>query len=139
MRQNKVAVVTGGSGVLGSAFCQALAQHGYKVAILGRDLAKAEELAATINLAGGIALAVHADVTDRVSLETASEQIKQQLGSCDVLINGAGGNHPKGTSSAEYYTDDLRRQANATSFFDLELNGIDFVFKLNLLVTLLPS
>ena len=139
MRQNKVAVVTGGSGVLGSAFCQALAQHGYKVAILGRDLAKAEELAATINLAGGIALAVHADVTDRVSLETASEQIKQQLGSCDVLINGAGGNHPKGTSSAEYYTDDLSQQANATSFFDLELNGIDFVFKLNFLGTLLPS
>lgn len=139
MTKQKVAVVTGGSGVLGKAFCQALAQHGYKVAILGRDLAKAQELATEINQAGGNALAVNADVTNRTSLESAAQQVEQQLGSCDVLINGAGGNHPKGTSSAEYYSDDLQTQANATSFFDLELDGIDFVFKLNFLGTLLPS
>lgn len=139
MKQSKVAVVTGGSGVLGKAFCQALAEHGYKVAILGRDLAKAQELADAINQTGGTALAINADVTNRASLEAAAQQVEQQLGKCDVLINGAGGNHPKGTSSAEYYSDDLSTQANATSFFDLELDGIDFVFKLNFLGTLLPS
>ncbi len=139
MTKQKVAVVTGGSGVLGKAFCLALAQNGYKVAILGRDLAKAEELANTINQTGGTALAVNADVTNRDSLEAAARQVEQQLGSCDVLINGAGGNHPKGTSSAEYYSNELSSQANATSFFDLELDGIDFVFKLNFLGTLLPS
>lgn len=139
MKQSKVAVVTGGSGVLGKAFCQALAEHGYKVAILGRDLAKAQELADAINQTGGTALAVNADVTNRASLDAAAQQVEQQLGKCDVLINGAGGNHPKGTSSVEYYSDDLNTQANATSFFDLELDGIDFVFKLNFLGTLLPS
>lgn len=133
----KVAVVTGGSGVLGQEFCKALAQDNYKVAILGRDITKAEELAHTIIQSGGIAMAVSADVTNLESLNQAATLIEQELGSCDLLVNGAGGNHPKGTSSEEYYTHDLPE--DATTFFELDPASIDFVFKLNYMGTLLPS
>lgn len=136
---NKVAVVTGGSGVLGREFCHALARQGYKIAILGRDLATGEKLADEIKQNGGVALAVAANVTDKASLESAAALIEQQLGKCDLLLNGAGGNHPKGTSSEEYYSEEINHKENATSFFDLDPEGIDFVFKLNFMGTLLPS
>lgn len=135
----KVAVVTGGSGVLGSGFCKALAQNGYKVAIVALHNEASEQLAAEINLAGGVALAVAADVTDKASVEHAATIIETQLGSCDLLINGAGGNHPKGTSSEEYYSDEAALIEAKTTFFDLDPNGIDFVFKLNFMGSLIPS
>jgi NAD(P)-dependent dehydrogenase (short-subunit alcohol dehydrogenase family) len=134
----KVAVVTGGSGVLGREFCHALAHNNYKVAIIGRDINKAADVANSINTNGGTAIPIAADVVNLASLNEAAVLIEQQLGSCDLLINAAGGNHPKGTSSQEYYTDDLSK-ADATTFFDLEMDGIDFVFKLNFMGTLLPS
>ena len=136
--KNKVAVVTGGSGVLGNEFCKALAYNGYKVAIIGRDKEKSADLIKEIEANNGIAIAVSADVTDRKSLEDAAELIEKTLGSCDLLVNGAGGNHPKGTSSEEYYSADIANKPDATSFFDLEADGIDFVFRLNFMGTLLP-
>lgn len=134
----KVAVVTGGSGVLGNEFCKALAYNGYKVAIIGRDKEKSADLIKEIEANNGIAIAVSADVTERKSLEDAAKLIEKTLGSCDLLLNGAGGNHPKGTSSEEYYSADIANKPDATSFFDLEADGIDFVFRLNFMGTLLP-
>ncbi|HEX5126578.1 MAG TPA: SDR family oxidoreductase [Rhodocyclaceae bacterium] len=135
----KVAVVTGGSGVLGAAMCRALAACGAKVVILGRDLAKAEALAAGIEETGGIAQGVSCDVLDRTALETVAAHIASTFGSCDILINGAGGNHPKGTTSMEAYDEGiLTTDTSQTSFFDLDVAGFDFVFNLNLMGTLLP-
>ena len=134
---NKVAIVTGGSGILGAVLCKALASNGYKVAILGRDINKAETLAHAINASGGIALAIAADVTDKQSLESASQKILDTLGNYCLLINGAGGNHPRGTCSQEHYQSP-DKNSTATSFFDLDTSGIDFVFQVNFMGTLLP-
>lgn len=136
--EGKVVVVTGGSGVLGSAFCKALAQCGAKIAIIGRTEHKVHKLAADINQKGGTAIGLAADVLDKAELETAREKIQQAFGSCDILINGAGGNHPKGTTDLEYFNQgDL--QKDVRTFFDLDEEGINYVFQLNFLGTLLPS
>lgn len=135
---NKVAVITGGSGVLGRVFCLALAKVGYKIAILGQDVTKAQIVADEVINSGGNAKAYKADVTDKAQLEQVAEQIKIELGSCDLLLNGAGGNHPKGTSSEEYYSDEADNKENTTTFFDLDPSGIDFVMKLNYMGTILP-
>ena len=135
---NKVAVVTGGSGVLGAVFCKALAKAGYKVAILGQGTDKAQAIIAEITQNGGIAKAYAADVTNKQALEQVAEVIKHELGSCDLLLNGAGGNHPKGTSGEEYYSADADGKDGTTTFFDLDGSGIDFVMKLNYMGTLLP-
>lgn len=133
---NKVAVVTGGSGVLGAEFCKSLANAGYKIAILGQNPDKAVDILNEINSNGGIAKFYAANVTDKEALEIVASQIAEDLGACDLLINGAGGNHPKGTSSEEYYDSSLSE--NSTTFFDLELSGIDFVMKLNYIGTVVP-
>jgi NAD(P)-dependent dehydrogenase (short-subunit alcohol dehydrogenase family) len=138
--KGKVAVVTGGSGVLGSAMCKALATCGAKLAILGRDRAKAERLAADLAQDGAVARGVSCDVLDRAAVEAAALEIQSTLGPCDILINGAGGNHPKGTSGQEYFDAATAGKSPAeTSFFDLDVSGVEFVFDLNLLGTLLPS
>lgn len=138
---NKVAVVTGGSGVLGADFAKALASNGASVAVIGRNQDKAEKVAQEIRNDGGTAIAVAADVMDREALRTAHEIITQELGPCDILVNGAGGNHPKGTTSGEYLTEsDLEpHSGNHISFFDLEVEGIRNVFDLNFLGTLLAT
>lgn len=139
IKTTKVAVVTGGSGVLGSSFCKALAANGYKVAIIALHNEASERLAQEINSAGGSALAVAADVTDKRSVETAAAIIAEKLGNCDLLINGAGGNHPKGTSSEETYNSEVISDTTKTTFFDLDPEGIDFVFKLNFMGSLIPA
>ena len=137
---NKVAVVTGGSGVLGAAMCRALAQCGAKVVIVGRDLAKAERLAESINETGGFAQGMSCDVLSREALENAAAHIASTLGPCDVLVNGAGGNHPKGVTGQEYFdAETAGKEPGQTSFFDLDMEGFKFVFDLNLMGTLLPS
>ncbi|ASA20445.1 SDR family oxidoreductase [Paenibacillus donghaensis] len=137
----KVAVVTGGAGVLCSQFVDALAACGAKVAILDRNLDTAEAKAHEVKQAGGIALGVQADVLDKASLKLAHERIAAELGLCDILINGAGGNHPLGTTTKEYlFADDLKEKLEDTiTFFDLDAEGVQFVFNLNFLGTLLPS
>lgn len=138
--KDKVAVVTGGAGVLGAAMCKALAACGAKIAILGRDLSKANALAEEIQSTGGVAKGFSCNVLDRSALESTAEQIKESLGLCDILINGAGGNHPKGITGQEYFNaDTTSTEPGQTSFFDLDMEGFKFVFDLNLMGTLLPS
>ncbi|WP_417897038.1 SDR family oxidoreductase [Bacillus haimaensis] len=136
--EGKVIVVTGGSGVLGSAFCEAFADCGAKVAIIGRTEQKVQQLAAVINGNGGTAIGLAANVLDKAELENAKEKIHLEFGTCDILINGAGGNHPKGTTDLEFFNQgDL--QKDVRTFFDLDEEGINYVFQLNFLGTLLPS
>lgn len=131
----KVAVVTGGAGVLGAAMCRALAACGAKIAILGRDQAKADKLAAEITATGARAQGFSCNVLDRAALEATANAIAAEFGPCDILINGAGGNHPKGITDQEY----LNTAEAGSSFFDLDMEGFKFVFDLNLMGTLLPS
>lgn len=139
--KDMVAVVTGGSGVLGSAFCEALASCGVKVAVIGRNQEKLSEVVGTIRASGGTAIGLQADVLKKEELEEAKRIINEKFGLIDILINGAGGNHPKGTTSKEYFHEgDLTSSSeNFTTFFDLDKEGVEFVFNLNFLGTLLPS
>ncbi|OCA86732.1 SDR family oxidoreductase [Pradoshia sp. D12] len=138
---DKVAVVTGGAGILCGAFVDALAACGAKVAILDRALENAEKKAEEVRQKGGIAIGVEANVLDKESLKAAHAVVKEKLGLCDILINGAGGNHPLGTTTKEYlFPEDLNGQLKDTiTFFDLDPEGVQFVFNLNFLGTLLPS
>ncbi len=138
---DKVAVVTGGTGVLGGQFVDALAASGAKVAVLGRRLEATEKKAAEVKRNGGVAIGVAADVVDKESLKKAHDVILEKLGPVDILINAAGGNHPKGSTTKEYlFEEDLKEKANDTiTFFDLDPQGVQSVFNLNFLGTLLPS
>jgi NAD(P)-dependent dehydrogenase (short-subunit alcohol dehydrogenase family) len=136
----KVAVVTGGTGVLCSAMARALGECGAAVAVLGRRREVADELAAEIRRDGGKAIGVSADVLDRAKLEAASAIIEKELGPVDILLNGAGGNHPKGTTSMESLDPEGIGKVveGVTTFYDLDPEGLQYVFNLNFLGTLLP-
>ncbi|AGF55544.1 NAD(P)-dependent dehydrogenase (short-subunit alcohol dehydrogenase family) [Clostridium saccharoperbutylacetonicum] len=138
---NKVIVVTGGAGVLGSSWVDALAECNAKVAILDRSIESAEKKASEVVAKGKTAIGVEANVLDKASLKKAHEVILEKFGPCDILINGAGGNNPKGTTTKEYlYEEDLKEEnKDLVTFFDLDEDGIRFVFDLNFLGTLLPS
>ncbi|MGF7009611.1 NAD(P)-dependent dehydrogenase (short-subunit alcohol dehydrogenase family) [Lachnospiraceae bacterium PF1-22] len=134
----KVAVVTGAGGVLCGMFAKALALAGAKVAVLDLNEEAAAEVAKAITEEGGIAQAYKANVLEKENLEEVRRMINQELGSCDLLINGAGGNNPKATTTKEYYeAGDL--EADTISFFDLDPAGVEFVFNLNFIGTLLPT
>ncbi|MGN1452052.1 MAG: SDR family oxidoreductase [Eubacteriales bacterium] len=137
----KVAVVTGGSGVLCSGFAKALAASGAKVAVIGRRLEAAQKVADEIAAEGGTAVAISADVTDKATLVSARETVNAKLGTVDILINGAGGNNPKGTTTKEYlFPEDLEKKAEGIStFFDLDEAGVRGVFDVNFIGTLLPT
>ena len=136
--RGKVAVVTGGAGVLCSEFVRALAQCGAKVAILNRTLSKGEALAEEVRAAGGEAMAVSCNVTDTESVKAAHEAVLAAFGKCDILINGAGGNNPRANTDKEYF--ELGDMEAATkSFFDIDEAGFRFVMDLNFVGTLLPT
>ena len=135
----KVAVVTGGAGVLCAEFCRALAACGAKVAILNRTLSKAEKLADEIKAAGGEALAVQVDVTSAESVQTAHETVLKTYGPCDILVNGAGGNDPAATADDEFFSMDTLQNPDKKSFFDLTGESFGKVFSLNIMGTLLPT
>jgi NAD(P)-dependent dehydrogenase (short-subunit alcohol dehydrogenase family) len=138
---NKVVVVTGGAGVLGGSWVDALAECGAKVAILDRNLEIAAKKAAEVVANGKLAIGVEANVLDKESLKKAHEIVSKEFGLCDILINGAGGNNPKGSTTKEYlYEEDLTEEnKDLVTFFDLDEQGIRFVFDLNFIGTLLPS
>ena len=137
---DKVAVVTGGGGVLGSYFSKALAECGAKVAIMDLNQEPADKVAAEINEAGGKAIGVAANVLDKEALETAREIIVKEFGTVDILLNGAGGNNPKGSTEDEFYdAEAVKNNPELKTFFDLDPKGVGFVFDLNFLGTLLPS
>lgn len=131
----QVAVITGGSGVLCSRMAVELARHGVKVAILNRTVEKGNVVAEEIITNGGDAIAVAADVLDRLSLEKARDFICETFGRVDILINGAGGNHPKAITSVEMYNAEQMEK----SFFDLEEKGFSHVFETNFTGAFLAS
>lgn len=136
----KVAVITGGGGVLCQEMAYALAEKGAKIAILDLREENAKIAADKINAKGGTAIGVAANVLDINSLKKAHEEVTNSLGACDILINGAGGNHPKGTTSNPFLTEeDLKLGDQVKTFFDLDPEGIKFVFDLNFIGTLLPT
>ncbi len=136
----KVAIVTGGGGILCSTLAHALAKSGAKVAILDLKLDAAKAVADDINQAGGKAIGIAANVLEIESLRAAHEEVKKTLGPCSILVNGAGGNHPKGTTSKTHlFAEDLTSTEEIKTFFDLDSDGIQFVFNLNFIGTLLPT
>lgn len=137
--EGKVCVVTGGGGVLCSAFAKALAANGAKVAVLDLRVENANKVADEINAEGGTAIGVEANVLKKDSLEKARQEILEKFGTCDILLNGAGGNHPKGTTSNEILKPEDLEKEGITTFFDLDPDGIQFVFNLNFIGTLLPT
>jgi len=123
----RVAVITGGTGVLGGALARGLAAAGAKVGVLGRRGDRAEEVAEALRAAGGEAIPLTADVLDKAQLEAAREKVLHDWGRIDVLVNAAGGNRADATVVGEL------------SFFDLSTAALGEVINLNLLGTVLPS
>lgn len=129
----RVAVVTGGSGVLCAEMARELSRQGMKVAILNRTAEKGEEVAKMIIEAGGVAIALPADVLNRESLKAAKQKILEKFGQVDLLVNGAGGNHPDAVTGPEIHD----KQAAGQSFFELDENSFSSVFSLNFTGTFL--
>jgi len=136
--KDKVVVITGAGGVLCSEFARAVAKAGAKVALLNRSADKIERLATEIGKEGGIALPYPVNVLDVAGLKDVHERIRRDLGPCDILINGAGGNMDRANTTVEYFeqTDAVEGQR---TFFELDEEHIDAVFKLNFTGTLLPT
>lgn len=132
----KVVVVTGAGGVLCGDMARAYAQAGAKVAALDLNEEAVGKLAAQVRDEGFTCIGYKANVLDKEALEGVRRQILADLGPCDILVNGAGGNNPRATTDNEYQHE---AKQGDKSFFDLDPNGVDFVFKLNFQGTLLPT
>ena len=137
--KDKVAVVTGGGGVLCSCFADAIASCGAKVAVLDLNKESADRVAGEIVKNGGTAIGISANVLDKASLENAKKIINEKFDTIDILLNGAGGNNPKGNTTNDYYDPADETIEGVKTFFDLDPSGIEFVFNLNFLGTLLPT
>ena len=134
----KVAVVTGAGGVLCSYFAKVLARAGAKVALLDLNYDAANGFAEEINAEGGVAKVYSCNVLDKDICYYVADQVLADLGPCDILLNGAGGNNPRATTDKEYFEPgDI--EADTKSFFDLDKGGVEFVFNLNFIGTLLPT
>ncbi|MFL1998071.1 SDR family oxidoreductase [Lysinibacillus irui] len=133
--QNKVAVVTGGSGVLCSEMARELARQGMRVAILNRTAQKGEAVVQSIKENGGEAINFTVDVLNKESLIAARQAILQRYGQIDVLINGAGGNHPDAITADEVY----KEESITPNFFELTSNGFESVFSNNFTGTFIAS
>jgi len=125
--------------VLCSGFTKVLPKDGHKVALLDLNRDAAEKFAAEIRAEGGNAKAYECNVLKKDSLEAAHEAILKDFGKCDILINGAGGNNPRGTTDHEIYEAGDEAREDIKTFFNLDPDGIGFVFNLNFLGTLLPT
>ena len=137
--RGKTAIVTGGGGVLCAEFAAALAACGAKIAVLDLNEESAEKVAASLRTDGADAIGLAANVLERASLEAAAEKIATTFGPCDLLLNGAGGNHPKGTTTKEWLEPADLDDKELITFFELDPDSIGFVFNLNFLGTLLPT
>lgn len=139
--KGRVAVITGGGGVLCGAFAKTLAGQGCKVAVLDLNEEAAKKCADEINADGGQAIAVKCNVLDQESMKQARQTVNEKLGTCDILLNGAGGNNPKGSTTKDTLekVDLIKKDENIKTFFDLDPDGISFVFNLNFLGTLIPT
>ena len=132
----KVVVVTGAGGLICSAMARVFAQSGAKVAALDLNEEAVKSLASELEAEGFICKGYKANVLDTEALEAVHKQVVNDLGKCDILVNGAGGNNPRATTDNEYQHE---AQEGKKSFFDLQPDGVDFVFKLNFQGTLLPT
>ena len=132
----KVVVVTGAGGLICGAMARAFAQCGAKVAALDLNEDAVKALAAEVKAEGFIMEGYKANVLEPEALEAVHAQVLADLGPCDILVNGAGGNNPRATTDNEYQHE---AKEGGKSFFDLEASGVDFVFKLNFQGTLLPT
>lgn len=139
--KKRVAVITGGGGVLCSSFALALAKHGIKVAVLDIDKEKAQDTVKKAKNMGGEAIAIECDVLNRDSVANAEKEIRKVFGSYDILINGAGGNHPKGTTTKETLSIDDLKEINDDNFtfLDMDAKELSWVFDLNFIGTLIPT
>lgn len=134
---DKVVVITGAGGVICGYLAKEFAKAGAKVALLDLNEAAAQKYADEITAEDGVAKAYQANVLDKANLEAVKEAVLADFGAVDILINGAGGNNPKATTDNEFH--ELELPAETKTFFDLDKAGIEFVFYLNYLGTLLPT
>jgi len=139
MNNTRTCVITGAAGVLCSTFARALAADGWKLALLDLNADAAGALADELNAAGGTARAYGVSVLDKAALETVRAAVTADLGPVTLLINGAGGNNPRATTTKEYFFDGDQNDPDLTTFFNLNEAGFDFVFDLNIKGTLLPT
>lgn len=135
--KDKVVVITGAGGVLCGYLAKEFAKAGAKVALLDLNEAAAQVFVDEIEAAGGVAKAYKSNALSKENLEEVRRQVLVDLGSTDILVNGAGGNNPKATTDNEFHEVDLPSETK--TFFDLDEAGINFVFNLNYLGTLLPT
>ena len=134
----KVAVVTGGGGILCGIMAKALAAAGVKIAVVSLHQESSQKTADAIAAEGGTAFAYGCNVVEKDQVEAVHQQILADLGPCDILINGAGGNNAKAQTQKEYFEPgDI--DADTVSFFDLDKGGMEFVFNLNFIGTLIPT
>ncbi|WP_299118793.1 SDR family oxidoreductase [uncultured Winogradskyella sp.] len=138
---NKTIVLTGAGGVLCSTLAEALAKEGHNIAVLDLRKEAADKVAKTINNNGGSAIGVEANVLEKASLIKSKKVVNDAFGKVDILVNGAGGNHPLGTTSNPFFQlEDLENKTEGfKTFFDLDPKGIEFTFNLNFLGTLIPT
>ena len=134
--KDKVVVITGAGGVICGAMARAFAQSGAKVAALDLNEEAVIKLSDELTSEGFICKGYKANVLDPEMLEEVRKQVLADFGACDILVNGAGGNNPRATTFNEYQHE---AQEGKKSFFDLEADGVDFVFKLNFQGALLPT
>ncbi len=134
----KVAVVTGAGGVLCSGFAKVLARAGAKVALLDLNYEAADNFAREIVAEGGVAKAYKCNVLDKEICYAVADEVLSDLGPCDILLNGAGGNNARATTDKEYFeVGDI--EGDTKSFFDLDKSGVEFVFNLNFIGALIPT
>lgn len=135
----KVIVITGAGGVLCSVFARFLATQGHKLALLDLNEEAVESVASDINKNGGYARAYKCNVLSKSDIDNVHKSILNDIGKCDVLINGAGGNNPKCTTLHEEYEKGDETADDILTFFNIDETGFDFVFDLNIKGVLLPS
>lgn len=134
--KDKVVVVTGAGGLICGAMARAFAQCGAKVAALDLNEEAVKKLADELKAEGFVCEGYKANVLEAEALEEVHKAVLRDLGKCDVLVNGAGGNNPRATTDNEYHHE---AKEGGKSFFDLDASGVDFVFKLNFQGTLIPT